>query len=215
MKRRKTRIERGKGRAYAWIVAHVQHDGKECLMWPFYREGYGMLVHEGRGYKAHRLMCQMAHGPAPSAKHHAAHSCGNPGCANPRHLSWKTPAENELDKRVHGTFNKTGSRGKITPEQKKEVLALVGKMSQPRIAEKFGISRQRVSMIIADGPRRESKGAIQAPSGRWISRLKFRRQYIHLGVFDTERAAHAVYLAATERIRAGKHPLTGRSVPSA
>lgn len=137
---------RGQGRGYAWLMAHVNHQGDECLIWPFYRlmpGGYGTFGHLGELYYAHRYMCEQAHGPAPEGQH-AAHSCGkgSEGCVNPRHLSWKTVSENLKDRRRHGT--QAGSKGHVshlTDQQIAEIRSLKGKMSQYAIAEKFGVSR--------------------------------------------------------------------------
>lgn len=111
---------RGKGKHAAWLRDHVAYTGDGCLIWPFFRAptGYGNLGFEGKARYAHRLMCEWAHGPAPSPEHEAAHSCGNGrgGCVHPGHLSWKTKAENMQDRIAHGTMPKAwwGKRGKIT-----------------------------------------------------------------------------------------------------
>src|SRR5437879_1542174 len=109
---------KGNGAAMAWIVAHVNYQGDDCLPWPFSRlNGYGRGGHNGTPFYANRMMCEKAHGPPPTPEHEAAHSCGNgpQGCTNPRHLSWKTPSANQLDRAEHGNPNSWGWRGKITP----------------------------------------------------------------------------------------------------
>jgi len=52
----------------------------------------------------------MRHGKPPTSKHHASHQCGVRACVNKRHLSWKTPSENEQDKRMHGTYSRGPAR---------------------------------------------------------------------------------------------------------
>lgn len=76
----------------------------DCIIWPYglHPKGYPTAQDKNGVYKPHRRICEMANGPAPSAKHHAAHSCGTRNCINKRHLSWKTPKENEADKHIHG-----------------------------------------------------------------------------------------------------------------
>lgn len=136
---------KGKGAAIAWLREHVTYQGDDCLTWPFsVNRGYGHFGFEGRLHKAHRFMCELMHGPAPSAQHHAAHECGRGhlGCVNPRHLSWKTSSENAIDRRLHGAPE--GSKGQIpalTNEQVAEIRALKGRLSQVKIAQKFGVSR--------------------------------------------------------------------------
>jgi hypothetical protein len=43
-------------------------------------------------------------GTPPSPKHEAAHADGNPLNNRPSNISWSTHAENEQDKRRHGTY---------------------------------------------------------------------------------------------------------------
>lgn len=132
-------------KTHRWLIEHLSKNSDECMIWPYNKVGgYGMFGVGNRktGY-VHRFMCERANGPAPTRDHQAAHSCGNPSCANPRHLSWKTISENLLDKRIHGTViaNNYGSTGNLNPDQVAEIRALKGKMSQAKIAERFGVKR--------------------------------------------------------------------------
>src|SRR6185369_8351585 len=140
----------GKGAAWAWLRDHVSYQSDECLIWPFCRdqEGYPQLGISGKLYRAIRVMCELAHGKPPTAKHQTGHSCGNgkSGCVNPRHLSWKTHAENQLDRRAHGTHvsSRHGWLGKLTQEQIDQIRALNGKKPRAAIARMFNISRGAV-----------------------------------------------------------------------
>jgi hypothetical protein len=53
---------RGKGAQYAWIVAHVDFDGPECLAWPFTLRwnGYGIVGYKGKILSPHRLIASCA-----------------------------------------------------------------------------------------------------------------------------------------------------------
>lgn len=86
--------KRGEGKTIKWLRAHTDYSHDWCLIWPFVSKlhGYGQFGYLGKNYYAHRFMCELAHGPAPSPLHEAAHSCGrgHEGCVNPQHLSWKT-----------------------------------------------------------------------------------------------------------------------------
>lgn len=142
---------RGKGRNMAWILAHVDHQGPDCLIWPFGKTdtGYGQLGHMGKVHKAHRVMCEKAHGPPPSPEHEAAHDCGNGmgGCIHPGHLEWKTPSENQFDRARHGTAvtSRYGSVGKLTKMQRQEIIDLKGKLPQREIAKMYGVHFETIS----------------------------------------------------------------------
>lgn len=144
-------MTRGKGKAAAWIKAHIAYAGDDCLAWPFSRDGLvgrGRLGHNGKMYWAHRLMCEMAHGPAPADKPQVRHSCGNGhlACVNPRHLSWADQFENQRDRRLHGTAitTRTGNRSKLTIEQIAQIISLKGRQPQLTTARQFGISHSNV-----------------------------------------------------------------------
>lgn len=142
---------RGKGNGYKFLHGLLGTDNQECVLWPFTRlpKGYGMLGHNGLHWRAHRLMCQMTHGHPPTSKHVAAHSCNNPSCVNPNHLSWKTSTENHLDQRSAGTqhTNKYGPTGALEPAQVKMIQALKGVATQAAIAEQFGVSEETIRRI--------------------------------------------------------------------
>lgn len=137
-----------------WIIDHVDHEGAdECLIWPFYieRHGYSRVRHDGRREMAHRYMCELKHGPAPSPIHEAAHSCGRgaDGCMNPNHLRWATPAENQADRIIHGT-DMRGAKNhntKLTADQVREIRDLEGKLSRQEIGDLYGVTRQNVIQI--------------------------------------------------------------------
>lgn len=155
--------KKGQGQCIAFIREHVSHAGDDCLIWPFSHNGtgYGRLGYEGVGYYAHRMMCELVHGPAPTEAHEVAHSCGNGngGCVNPRHLSWKTRSENQLDRKKHGTAktNSGGSRGKLSASDKMEILALKGKLAQRAIAAQFNVHFETISRIHRTDPDKQLK----------------------------------------------------------
>jgi hypothetical protein len=120
-------------------------------MWPLAKNdnGHGHFGFEGKVYRAHRYMCELAHGLPPSSDLEAAHSCGNGhlGCVNPNHLSWKTRSGNQQDRVAMGrTFQ--GPRHKLTVDQVAEIRALEGQVTNTALAKRFNVSRGAVRMVL-------------------------------------------------------------------
>lgn len=127
-----------------WIKANIGYRGDDCLIWPFgTRGGYGQFGRGRKQYAAHRYICELVNGPPPEG-YHAAHSCGNGhgGCVNPRHLSWKTPSENQLDRK-----DKNRRRTKLTTAAANAIRALAGKETPTDIARRYGITEAAVRLI--------------------------------------------------------------------
>lgn len=138
-----------------WLQEHLSYAGDDCLIWPFAREqsGYGRLtaVVDGPQVGAHREMCRLVHGEPPTPSHETAHLCGkgHEGCVNPRHLAWKTQTENAADKLVHNTHIR-GTRhplNRLTEAQVRRIRALEGLLSQQKLADQYGVSRQTIQHI--------------------------------------------------------------------
>lgn len=143
--------ESGSGKTIQWIRDHVAYPHRDwCLIWPFSTtRGYGRFNYLGKSYYAHVFMCELAKGPAPSDSHEAAHSCGDAACINPHHLSWKTPSENGLDCRKHGTHvrSRYGATGKITPEQAEIIRSFKGTKTLRELADEYGVSESAISNV--------------------------------------------------------------------
>lgn len=133
----------------------LPYEGDDCLIWPFGRRsnGYATIWVGAAMGNVCRIVCQERHGPPPTPKHEAAHSCGkgHEGCVAKGHLTWKTRAENESDKLDHGTSNRgvRNHANKLSESQVLQIMALKGRALQRDIAETFGVSRSAVSSIHA------------------------------------------------------------------
>lgn len=142
------------GEPLNWIGDHADHaDKASCLLWPYvHREdGYGEVWVDGLRTRAHRAMCEAAHGPAPSSEHQAAHSCGkgDQGCVNPNHLRWATRTENMADCVDHGTrpWGERHGQSKLTAAQVAEIRSLRGVETQRVLAGRFGVCQMTISHI--------------------------------------------------------------------
>jgi hypothetical protein len=121
----KLRVRADKGARKAFIEYALHHPPTEaCIFWN--RQKPQTYVHfrsAGVYYTVHRVVCERHNGPPPMPNLDAAHSCGNRGCANPRHLRWATRVENALDTFAHGTrpMGETSYIAKLTEEQAKRI----------------------------------------------------------------------------------------------
>lgn len=100
----------------------------------------------------HRLVALTFLGAPPSPKHEVAHNDGNAGNNRADNLRWATSAENKADCLRHGT-RVTGERhyrAKITMAQADEIRRLYvrGQTTHQEIADKFGIHRVNVGLIV-------------------------------------------------------------------
>jgi len=140
------------GKGTDLIRATLRIDTDDCIEWPMARHpaGYGKVADGADVRGAHRVMCELAHGPAPTPEHEAAHSCGNRPCFNKAHLSWKTHADNQADMVAHGTSLK-GSRhhrAKLVEADIPVIRALLAAgESHGEIAARFVVARQTITNI--------------------------------------------------------------------
>lgn len=135
------------------LNALIQLDSAECALWPYTRTvgGYGECYVDGYHWLVHRYVCTMVHGAPPSLNHEVAHSCHAPACANPNHLRWATPLENQADRVARGTSGRgeAHTNAKLTRDDVREILRLMAKPSPSptQIGKKFGVSETLVRRI--------------------------------------------------------------------
>lgn len=115
---------------------------RDCWEWDADRrpDGYGRFKVPGFKYgRAHVFSYELHHGPVPSGLV-VLHSCDNPPCVNPAHLSAGTQAEN-----MGQMADRRRWPRKLTDEQMAEVRDADG--TQKEIARRYGISQGYVSVI--------------------------------------------------------------------
>jgi HNH endonuclease len=130
----------------------------ECLVWigQKHPRGYGRLRIGGKLRPAHRLMYELRHGPIPDGQV-VRHSCDNPACINPAHLSIGTQLDNVQDMFERGRANKArgerSPKAKLTEAQVREIRARYVARSYGNgahvLAREFGVSKPTIQAILS------------------------------------------------------------------
>ena len=135
----------------------------ECWPWLGFKneQGYGRTWINDRGYYAHRVIFDLANPgvitlAAPKSRKATGflmHSCDNPECCNPAHLSAGTHSDNMADKKAKGRSqiftSLTSPRSKLSREDVLEIRQLSGYfLSSGEIANVFGVSRPTIKSVI-------------------------------------------------------------------
>ena len=110
------------------------------------RNGYGLFRMSDRHHLAHRMAFRLFKGELADGLD-VMHSCDNPACVNPDHLSLGTRLENMRDavRKGRAARGERHGRHKLTEEMARDVLAADG--MQRDIAKRFGVSQTTVSQI--------------------------------------------------------------------
>lgn len=142
--------DRGEAKRFlAEVVLPFQ--GRGCLRWPFGVDsnGYARFARLNSSILVSRLVCMATHGNPPDLSWHAAHTCGkgHEACVSPGHLIWKTRADNNADKLLHGRT----PRGSGAPNVKLSEAAAFEIFLDPRketeIARDYGVHYMTVHCI--------------------------------------------------------------------
>jgi len=129
----------------------------DCWEWQGARShGYGRLKFRGKLFLAHRVAYTLAHGPITDVRMLVMHSCDNPPCCNPAHLSLGSYLDNARDMDAKGRAKRPGPKSRLTPDMIRQICE--SDKSQRGTADAFGISRAYVRQIWAE------KGRSKTPS---------------------------------------------------
>jgi len=116
------------------------------------QDGYGVFRGEVDGVlynRAHRFSVVYHKRVHPKANENVCHSCDNPGCVNPDHLSVATVLENQRDKwrkkRGNPKIGESHWIAKITEDDVRAIRASAE--DQKDIAKRYGITQSTVSDI--------------------------------------------------------------------
>lgn len=115
---------------------------------------YGIVRHEGRAARAHRVAYCQAHGLKLSdiAGLTVRHKCDNPPCVNPAHLELGTHTDNMRDMAARGRNRQPkgtrNAKAKLTEQDVQDVRAMLAAgISQRKVAANFSIDKSVVSRI--------------------------------------------------------------------
>lgn len=148
----------------AVLLARVDDSGGRYACWPWtgytVGNGYGLFYVARKHYLAHRATYEAPFGAIPDGLI-VRHSCDNPRCCNPFHLSVGTKSDNAVDREVRGRGykrprkygpKKPDGRRKLTADQTRDIVEkLSAGESRRAVAEAFGVTYQRVAQIHKEG----------------------------------------------------------------
>ena len=131
-----------------------------CWEWtgPYDKDGYGAIKRLGKTYRAHRISYEIHKGKIPVGLM-VLHSCDNPMCVNPAHLSIGTAKDNSDDMIskgrkavIRGADALRGHRNAQAKLTALEVLRIRRGASEGRaqshLAREFGVSEATIHSII-------------------------------------------------------------------
>lgn len=135
-------------------------DKQSCWEWQAHRNnlGYGMFGIGQKVWLAHRVAWLAVGGELPPGAV-LLHSCDNPACCNPHHLSVGTQTDNMRDCIAKGRGwpvkryqrGESNCRSKLTESDVSEIrrICAEGKTSHSELAERFGVSRSLIGFIVS------------------------------------------------------------------
>jgi hypothetical protein len=131
----------------------------KCWIWQAARSSrlddqYGKIKIGGKVYRSHRVAYAISNSLELTFKGHVLHSCDNPLCCNPEHLSLGTHKQNMEQMKLRGRAGKTDQRGaknhnsKLRDSDIIKIKELINqKLPNKKIAAMFGVAHQTISCI--------------------------------------------------------------------
>lgn len=116
------------------------------------RRGYGKFKVAGRSVRAIRWVVALYSGAPVDPRHYVLHSCDNPRCVRPDHLSAGTPTENAHDMARKGRKALGEKASRLGPRVREEMVPDIREMlgasiKPPTIAKFFGVSAGAIYAI--------------------------------------------------------------------
>ena len=96
----------------------------DCWMWTasVRGHGYGAFFYKGKVQRANRVSWELENGPIPSGMV-IMHTCDNPLCVNPRHLSAGTQKENVQDSISKGRCHRLKGIGRFDRKEIRDYIS--------------------------------------------------------------------------------------------
>ena len=112
---------------------------------------------KARRFLVHRVVAYAFHGGPQEASHHASHLNGQRGDNRAANLAWKSPSDNNMDKRLHGTAQcgERGGRAIMTEADIAEITKLRARQFGQKnwgatlIARELGLPQRAVKHVIS------------------------------------------------------------------
>lgn len=133
----------------------IINENTGCIEWQgaTNNHGYGQIRKNGAIFYVHRVMFENAHGRSIIKDAHLMHSCDNPKCCNPAHLSEGSAKDNLNDMQRKGrkvSIVQAGAnhyRAKLTDEQVHEIRSLQGHVGSTILGRRFGVAPSTINRI--------------------------------------------------------------------
>lgn len=119
----------------------------ECWPWTASacKKGYGRFVAGETKVPAHRFAWVITNGVDPDPRLGIMHSCDNPRCCNPAHLTPGTHRDNSLDMMAKGRWQPAPGRVKLTAET--AILIANDTRKRRELEQAFGVSRTTIKNV--------------------------------------------------------------------
>lgn len=121
-------------------------------------KGYGIVwFRPERSQRAHHIAWELSVGEPIPADRILMHSCDNPACCNPNHLSIGTKADNMVDmankgRRRSGLPGHRNLRAKLSEQDVLDIRAnkALCRVTNQELAERFGVSRVTIGNVVCN-----------------------------------------------------------------
>lgn len=130
------------------FLSKIKKSETGCWEWQDFKlpRGYGFFGIKFDRQLAHRASYQLYKGPIGEGLE-VMHSCDNPSCVNPNHLSLGTRTDNMRDAKKKGRTARGANHGRSKLTEDEAIYALVTPLSQNKTARFLGVSQTTISEI--------------------------------------------------------------------